>query len=402
MNFSASNSWSDESNNIAFENEAQPRFRSVSVTSAPNFVNTRKIGFRETMSCRSSMIDKNIFNKYKNSTDEEDIGSGINKLRWVVNRPSPIPLFGLSQCSVVIQHSTAAVVAARIDDSLRKRSVEARFDSRKAEAFCKTMSFVEYRISLFDSDDGNSTHVEVTRIDGCGFAFSREREAIINAANGLGVVPSSHPKLMAMPAELMSKYTPPSRNELENTLLRTSEYLNSNRQNCVLFALENLAAITNASKLNREAAYLMSELVMENTYDIRDLIIAICVAQRQNCYQSSASLRIHQLCLTIIMHGLQYVLAKNVNGFFLDQTNEQFAEVLIPLLIKDIEGCERSGNNAYVALQCLHLVLKSSSAAYQYSRQYNLRDVILQAEQYGSREYLNLEKAAKMTIDVLA
>lgn len=95
---------------------------------------------------------------------------------------------------------------------------------------------------------------------------------------------------------------------------------------------------------------------------------------------------------------------KKTNNF-LDETYEEFAEKLIPHLIQDVKECKSnrsSSSNACLALKCLRLMLTNSSLVGQSVEELNVRDILVQAEQYGSREYFNLEQIAKSTIEVLA
>lgn len=323
--------------------------------------------------------------------------------RWIVHAAKPVPVFPLEISSVYI-HFDATIVASRIDEMLRVRSVQVTFDSKNAEATCKTGNFLEYKINLFAGDDGVSTHVEIIRIHGCGFAMKAEREAIINAAKGLGAISGttrSAPKLvLSIPDELKSLYKPPSRTEIESTLERACDYFHSNNRHNVLFALENLAAITNANKANTETAHQMSQLIMQNECDARDFILAIYFAKDQNESSCCVNDQIKHSCLTIILQGLEYLSSKQSG--FLDETYDQFVGKLMPQLIEDVRECKCSRiHNSCLALQCLYLILSNSSRARQSAEDYNMRDIIMQAEQYGRREHLNLEQIAKSTIGLL-
>jgi len=323
--------------------------------------------------------------------------------RWIVVAAKPVPLFPLDISSVYI-HFDAAIVASRIDENLRLRSVEVTFDSKNAEATCKTSNFLEYKISLFAGDDGVSTHVEIIRIHGCGFAMKAEREAIINAAKGLGTTSGTTmrpPKLvLSIPDELKSLYKPPSRSELESTLNRAIDNLHSINRRNVLFALDNLAAITNANKAHTETAHQMSKLIMQNECDARDFILAIYFAKDQNEFSCCVNEQIKHSCLTIILQGLEYLSSKQSG--FLDETYDEFVGKLMPQLIEDIRECKCSGiHNSCLALKCLYLILSNSSRASECAEDYNMRDVVMQAEQCGRREHMNLEQIAKSTIGLL-
>ncbi len=321
-----------------------------------------------------------------------------SKARWVVSSGKPMPILGLVRRSVEI-FCDVSTIASRIDDSLRKRSVEVEFDNDNAEAICKTRNFVEYRIGLYASDDGKSAHVEIIRIRGCGFAYRTEYNAIIHAAKGAGVL-KSVPIKMTITPELLKLYTPPSRNELEDTIYRACDQFHSRNRHNVLFALQNLASITNPGKVNTGAAHAMLELIMSNVSNVLDLILAIYGA-RTEFVRDIVSDQICQSILTILFQGIQYVSSKN-DGF-LDKTYKEFAANLIPHLIQDVKECESNrSNNACLALQCLQLILTNSSLAWQSVEEFNVRDIVMQAEHYGSREYFNLEQIAKSTIEVLS
>merc|ERR1711874_548280 len=242
-------------------------------------------------------------------------------------------------------------------------------------------------------------------IHGCGFAMKAEREAIINAAKGLGAmsgtIKRSAPKLvLSIPDELKSLYKPPSRTEIESTLERACDYFHSNNRHNVLFALENLAAITNANKAHTETAHQMSQLIMQNECDIRDFILAIYSAKDQNDFNCCVNEQIKQSCLTIMLQGLEYLSSKQSG--FLDETYDQFVGKLMPQLIEDIRECKCSGiHNSCLALKCLYLILSNSSRASECAEDYNMRDVVMQAEQCGRREHMNLEQIAKSTIGLL-
>jgi len=367
-------------------NETKPAFRSVNTRQQiPTLIKPSMISGK---SSPEYLVGRsNVMSKRRQSRG-----------RWIVAAAKPIPFFGLDTGSVEINFN-AAIVAARIDDCLRLRSVEVDFDSDNAEAICKTSRFLEYKICLFESNDGASTFVEMMRIHGCGYEFRAEREAVMNAAKGLGVVTLAPPKPLPIPAELMQKYVPPSDSELESTIHRACDALHSSNCHCVLFALQNLAAVTNTNNSHSATAHKTSMLIMENESNIRDVILAIYLAKAQNA-TDDVSDQIGQACLTIMEHGLQSLAANNSG--YLDQTYTEFAEKLIPRLIQDIKQCDCSRtSNSCLALQCLNLILKHSSRACQTAQEIGLRDTIAHAEEYGRREYLKLEHLARSTIEVL-
>jgi hypothetical protein len=359
--------------------EDKPKFRSVAFDSRP-------------FQPRISTLFKgksNIIEPCKGMRKEQQ-----GKTRWAVINAKSIPYFGLVKGSVSID-DIAMIISARIDESLRLRSVEAKFDVDCAEAICKTSDFLKYKICLYSGPDDNSTHMEVIRLQGCGLAFRKERQAIINAAKGLGGNPVT-PKVMQIPAELRSLYTPPSSSHLENVLDRACDHFHSRNRHNVLFALQNLASITNADKTHTETAHKMSMLIMENKSNARDLIVSIYTSEAKNM-SDDISEQICNSALCILTHGLISLSRKDG---YLDRECKHFTEQLLPCLTRDVESCKCT-HNACLALRCFYLLISNSSIAYNNARENNVFNVLAQAERYGSAEHLKLERVARSTIEIL-
>lgn len=377
--------------------EAQPKFRSVNVA-MPN--RTADLHLAKSQQGPMYRQPPTLYKRY--DSQSTSMKPNKPKARWIVRKGKAIPFFGLVSGSVEI-FCNVATVASRIDDSLRKRSVQVKFDSENAEASCRTRNFVDFRICLYASDDGASTHVELIRIHGCGFAFRSEYDAIIQAAKGSGgrAMPMP-PKIMTIPESLMKLYKPPSTNELQETIDRACEQFHSKNRYDVSYALQNLASVSNPEKVNTQAANAMSDLIMSNASNVRDLILTIYAARCDYPRDNVSDLICHS-CLSVMLNGIKCKSSEK-GHCFLDETYEQFAGKLIPHLIQDVKECgsKRSSScNACLALECLRLMLKNSSLACQSVEEFNVRDIVSRAEEYGSREYFNLEQIAKSTIELL-
>lgn len=362
--------------------EMQPPFRSVATLSRAEPTFSAPFTGSHLDSKLSPTVD---LNRQQNKTK-----------KWCVDRAKPKPIYPLERPVTV--PDLARTVSARICDSLRLRSVEVvKFD--ESQAICKTIDYIEYSIDLYCGQD-DSTVVEVMRRKGCGFAFRRDREAVLNAAKGNGgLAPSKLPFIMQIPDDMLQDYEPPTEQEHEDTLSRASDMLHSSKRDVQLFALENLSSITTADKLNTESAKLMSRLIMQSSFDIRDIVLAVlnsCISE-----SDETSERILNSCLTIFSNSMSLLSdGKSLEAILLKQEGSaQFTESLVRYSIDIVKQC-KSTHNACLALKCLCVLLKNSSSAREIVDD-EARMVVVNAESFGKQRHFKLEKEAQSTLAAL-
>ncbi len=350
--------------------------------------------------------------------------------RWVVTAPRPKPIYGLERGTVQI-HEPAAIVAARIDDCLRLRSVEAKFDSDRAEAYCKTSGMVQYQIYLYagDSNSDNSsgrafgsgegsssTFVEIVKSAGDGFLFINERNAIIDAAKGLGGVSvrdsnksstnnNNNKMMMVIPDELLDQYVPPSDTEIEDMLNKISDQLHSKYDNAVIFALQNLQSIMTPDKNypnnpnTTSAANRVSKYIIGNYNCIRDMIASLFAARSGNIKDNERNEQICNLSLGILIHGMQMQTLFSDGGGTTTRTTqdyecEQLVQMMVPSLEATVANYDNYAHTACLAMKCLCLMVTSSSFARAMVSQTNIAKDVEEAKLYGSMEHLKLEQEA--------
>lgn len=315
--------------------------------------------------------------------------------KWVFSKAKELPLFPLDKA--VVEHISSHIVAARVCDSLCRRSVHAEYDGSRA--LCITSSYLTYSIDLYDDGEGNCL-IEIIRIDGCGFAFRREREAIMSAAQGFGgVPPSSLPTMMKMPEEMLKAFKPPSDREHQDTLMRASDQLHSNKVAVQQFVLRNLAAITSPDKVNQESAIKISNLIMDNTSDMRTLLVSILGAFIQE--DSDRNVQLINACLTTFSNVLSQLSDMNILRNLLLNDQSDFIDVFIPHLIKIVSSC-KCPHNACLALRCLFLLCQNSDIAQDIlNEEYQNKKYVKDAEQLGKQKHSRLQQEAQALLAVL-
>jgi len=313
---------------------------------------------------------------------------------WCIHKAKPKPVFPLER-SVEIPDAPQ-FVSLRICDSLRLRSVHAEF--KDCQAICKTSSYLTYSVDLYAGSDGG-TIVEVMRRNGCGFAFRKEREAILNAARGHGGdVPSKLPIIMKVPENMLKDYCPPTQQEHEDTINRAIDQLHSTQREIQLFTLQNLSSITTPDKVHQASAQLMAKLLMESFSDIRDMISGVLIACATESDNTSG--KILNSCLTIFANSMTSLSdSKPLELEAILQESKRFTETMVQSLIGIVKDC-RCPHNTFLALRCLCLFLKNSSIARNKMSEEAL-SVVKNAESFGKQRHLKLEKEARCALEVL-
>mmetsp|Transcript_22585 Transcript_22585/g.25725 ORF Transcript_22585/g.25725 Transcript_22585/m.25725 type:complete len:359 (-) Transcript_22585:263-1339(-) len=335
----------------------------------------------------------------KNSVGQEScIGMNQNKTMPFTAKPVPFDDFLMNATTSNFDSQTVLV---RILDSLRQRSVEASFDEKHSQIMCTTSQFLIYSIDLYvGSDPDSNTIVEVIRRQGCSLVFRREREAIINAANGLGADLTSksfnRPIHTEIPPELLSLCKPSIVSDLECILDKSVDQLYSGTRKTQLFTLQHLADMTAPEKINSGSATKMTKLIIDGNTLIRDLIVDIvsrCVKQAGD----ELSEQILNSCLSILSNSMTLVKINYVDH---KAQVQRFVETLVPSLVDNVRSCNGT-HNAYLALKCLSHLIGSTSLECHEINEKELFDAIKCAEECGRKKHLKLETEAISVLRIL-
>ncbi len=400
----------------------------------------------------SSSNNNNNNNNSSNSNNNSKMNvkyindnGGKKQARWIVTSPRSKPFYPLERGTQKINEA-AVIVSARIDHCLRLRSVEAKFDSDRGEALCKTCDMLRYQIYLYDAGDDyddddddddstststSSTLVEVVMVKGCGFSFIKEREAIMNAAKGLGgdasaisiargtPAPARPPIMMKIPSDLLDSYEPPSDVEIEDMLDRNIDQMHSKHDNAVIFSLQNLHSMTSSSQDDKGTADRVSNYIAVKNYNgIRGMIVSIVANRITNLEDDEISEQICNTSLIILMNGIQSLpLEKDRDDGDDNDDNDIdndfdgytcFIEQLLPSLLVGVRNYAKNTYTASLAMKCLYLLATSAcSPLAQITRikigeiNTDFHEVVEGAKMYGSVEHLKLEKAASKMLDIL-
>lgn len=203
--------------------------------------------------------------------------------------------------------------------------------------------------------------------------------------------------------DLEASYTPPSRNELENIVMRAGDKLHSNNSATVLFTLQHLASMTSPKNdRTAETVHILSELIMENKHQLWNKVAAIYAAHSNtNLKNEEISLQIMNACLRIVSNVLLSGLVTSRERRSSQNLNVEsiFIDHFIPLLTDTVAQYTHT-YNACLAMKCIAMLVDNSSHARQrVSEVSNIGFVMEQAMLYGCTTNLMLQQTATSTIE---
>mmetsp|Transcript_12085 Transcript_12085/g.17611 ORF Transcript_12085/g.17611 Transcript_12085/m.17611 type:complete len:369 (-) Transcript_12085:54-1160(-) len=328
------------------------------------------------------------------------------KARWAVPMAKSLPSYPLER-SVLID-GNAQIVASRIDECLRTRSVQAIFNDDKVRAECTTDSFLKYYVTLYDSSrdrvDGKAgTIVEVQRRKGCPMEFVRERCAIINAARGYKDIVSNQKQIhLSIPASIneLSSYRP-SKEDLRDMLKGVVGQFHTGYEDGRILCLDHLACMTNSDNANSQTSFQVVKMILECDIGISEIIGTILASP----YGDELNVKMRHSCLVLLSNILDLLSADQTktipDNLIAEQGQEDWlVQSVLPCLIVEIKSC-RCLHNACLSSKCLRLLVTSCPAVRTKATNCELMNVLENTVSLAEKNHAKLEKETKFAINAL-
>lgn len=356
--------------------------------------------------------DREVFNKWGRP----------HVARWIVDEVPPPPEdYPLERYGTCVANGDPLTVAYRIDECLCKMSVAVEFDAEMAEARCKTADQMTYFVRLYQGPQPKTILVEVSRWDDCGVRFREERQRIFDTAKGYGLQDRKVPVPMQMPIlemeGLEDLYDPLSDDELKKMLEEAVNQLHERFQDTQLFAMNNLASMTDEQVTHPETAVRIAKMILgSGELGLRDLIASLlsldCPGPKDTLGQKirNGSLQVLFNSIDLVSKDSARNKGDNILQSLITEEHHFFSNVLINSLRKDIEAHKTScPHNACLATKCLTGLLSSCrklreevmSEEQVHHEMRTLRAVLDEARHFGIRCHCNLEHETEKTIKEL-
>jgi hypothetical protein len=298
---------------------------------------------------------------------------------WMLHAVPTLPEYHpLERTAVFVPHESPAVVAIRISDVLRDRSIESYFDDEKAKVRCTTTEGVDFRIRLYRGR-GRFSHgiiVEVQRRFGTSNVFHSDTMAVLDAAEGK--VPGP-PSLCNMPlvSDSEDDYEPCGTSSLK----MVSKMLNHEGCDSYYLALQTLQSLTDASKMGASTARAVAkELLSSEHSDVGCKVLSLILDKKEE----DEMFKLRSMAMVVISNSIQ-ALSGDIH--------DVLAEQLRPVLLQELRNAEKNPRNAVQAARAIEFLLSKD----QFPNEIHAALEI--AQNVGAVRHLALQRQAKRCLD---
>jgi hypothetical protein len=343
-----------------------PSMGSISMGFAPGMI--KSTGFGASI-CTSSV--------------KEAPGQSSSKYVWKLRQAPTLPEFHpLERTAAFVPNATPSLVAMRISDLLRDRSIQATYDDEKAKVKCVTTDGVDFRIRLYRgrSQFGHGIIVEVQRRFGFSINFHAETQAILDAAQGKIPAPpavraNALPEVSDDEDDDEHVAPPPSGS---SSLVMVEKMLRLPGFDSQYLGLQTLSSLVDPEKMTFQTARRVSAVLLKGNCEVGQKVFSYIINRKAE--ESYASLRVLALgILANAMRASSYV-------------PESLRASLRPVLLQDLHNAEESLNVALFSARCLEYYIRGDVDTME------LKEAFEAARKVGEARHKGLEEQAERCI----
>lgn len=272
------------------------------------------------------------------------------KFVWNLSTVPTLPEFHpLERSSVFVADTPPSVIAQRLSEVMRDRSIEASYDNAKAKIKCFTTDGVDFRIRLYRGRNlySHGIIVEVQRRFGTSLEFLNDTKAILDAAEGkaLPLPPASDTSRVALPEvsddEEDDGIRPPSG---ASTLIMVSKMMSLSGFDSQYLGLQVLSSLVDPERMCPKTSRSVALELLKADNEVGNKVLMYILSRKTD--ESSMTLRV--MCLGILANSMK---ASSLVPAFLRKP-------LRPVLLEDLKDSEAHPNTALYAARCLEYYIR--------------------------------------------
>lgn len=330
---------------------------------------------------------------------------------WDINNSklSVVPEhFVLERTSTFVGNCRASVVAARIADCLRKRSIQSHFNSAKAKVKCFTQQYVEFRVRLFAGKEecDHGVIVEVQRRSGSVVHFRDDYRAICDAAKGIQEDYIPIPKWSI--GSLKDESLPCQDSSMESIEL-ACQLLKEDRLDANLLGIQSLALLTDADKCGPNAALLASKEIVSHSEqaDLRNIIASLIETGVMDPDENGPLNKANGIFFNlransfITLCNALKVCAKDGSLFQSIVQQPWYMDILVPILTKELKNAETSPLMALLSVRCLNILVENSVDCRSKALDIGALGALENARKFGRARYASLATETERGVAIL-
>lgn len=303
------------------------------------------------------------------------------KFVWSLSHAPTLPEFHpLERTAVFVPNATPFMVAARISDLLRDRSIQATYDDDKAKVKCITTDGVDFRVRLYRGRNqfSHGIIVEVQRRFGFSIHFHIDTQAILDAAQGKTPMPPPvrQNALPHVSDDEDDDMSPPPTGS--SSLVMVEKMLSFPGFDAQYLGLQTLSSLVDPEKMTLSTARRVSAALLKPNCEVGQKVFTYITNRKTE--ESYTSLRI--MALGILANAMR---ASSI-------VPEYLRASLRPVLLEDLNKAEESPNTALVAAKCMEYYIRGDFDAME------LNDAFEAARKVGEARHKGLMDQADRCI----
>ena len=310
--------------------------------------------------------------------------STVPKFAWDLQTVPTLPeLHRLERTAAFVPHTSPTVVAGRISDVLRDRSIEATYDNDKAKVKCVTNEGVDFRLRLYRGRNqySHGIIVEVQRRFGSSLVFHGDTEAILEAAQGKIPMPPT-PVASALPEvsdddESDDEYDvpPPSG---ASSLVMIKKMLDYSGFDAQYVGMQMLSPLVDSDRMSLSTARAVSTELLKADSEVGAKVFTYIV--KRSTDESQMTLRAISL----------QILADSMRASSI--VPEYVRAPLRPVLLAYLKDAEAHPRTALLAARCLEFFIRGDQDTME------LNEAFEHAREVGEARHAGLMRQAERCI----
>lgn len=277
------------------------------------------------------------------------VANSKSKYVWNLPQAPTLPEFHpLERTAVFVPNATPGMVASRISDLLRERSIQATYENDKAKVKCITTDGVDFRIRLYRGRNqySHGIIVEVQRRFGFSIHFHSDTQAILDAAQGKTPMPPPFqqnvlPEVSDDEDEDDLDSPPPS---ASSSLLMVEKMLSLPGFDAQYLGLQTLSSLVDPEKMTIKTARRVASALLKPDSQVGQKVFEYIILRKTE--ESYMGLR--TLSLGILANAMR---ASSI-------VPEAIRESIRPVLLKDLLEAETYPNAALVSARCMEFFIR--------------------------------------------
>jgi len=324
-------------------------------------------------------------------------------LAWIIddehipNLPLDYPLL---KTHSLIHGISPPIIACRFSEVMRRLSISVRYDKKKATIYGETMDHITFKARLYNyvdqSEEVRGVIVEVQRLSGCAYSFSRIYRSIDRACNGVVI---EHPKVLPklIPLTQLDSSLEMKQHDVNAALNTVRVLLEKDDIETNLLGMEHLGTLTDVSKTAEDVANRVANAIFDDS-NICDRVVMLVISNEKETKQGSEAI-LHRYALTVLLNALNVFASMGRLGDIVRKHGYMGSD-LVSVLLGKVQQCEARPHDACLSIKCL-VALMSVGELRRTVMSYDIQGIMKESHSIGECYNSSLMRESLVLLNAL-